>query len=406
MKNFKKFYHQLEPQFKKNFFYILISYFLGLFAYPLIRSVTTALYMETFGAKATPKAWFLGVIGLTITIYICNRIQRKIGIHKLFVGICLFSLVMFGGSYFLFIKGFKMAAYIFFIWKEIYIVLLIHLILGFSNACFNLEQMKRLFSLVGAAGSIGGIIGGLMTSYLAKSYGTGILFYLSMAIIAANAYFFSKTVGTYKVDESKKDLTPLQSIKGIGGYVALVAAVVALSQFCINIGNLQFNLLFEKVVTSTVDKSVYLGKIYTIINTVSLFFQFFLIPYFFIRVSNKRIQLAVPVFYMIISSLGLGIFSSSLFAVAGTFILFKSTDYSIFAASKEILYHALSPVQKYGTKYITDMFVYRTSKALIALILIGVQSIFYVRAMLVVFLISWIICLIALFKKQAKLIEE
>ena len=93
-------------------------------------------------------------------------------------------------------------------------------------------------------------------------------------------------------------------------------------------------------------------------------------------------------------------------AVAGTFIAFKATDYSVFAASKEILYHALSPMQKFGTKYITDMFVYRFAKALIALVLIGFQEIFYLRIMLIVFLSLWIICLFILFNKQRKLIEE
>ena len=54
--------------------------------------------------------------------------------------------------------GIKWASYLFFVWKEIYIVLLIHLILAFCNVNFNLEQMKRLSGPIGAVGSVGGIL--------------------------------------------------------------------------------------------------------------------------------------------------------------------------------------------------------------------------------------------------------
>ena len=74
----------------------------------------------------------------------------------------------------------KPMAYTLFAIKEVYIVLLIHLCLAFSNSYFSMEQVKRLYGPLGGAGSIGGIIGGQLTSNIAKDYGTNVVLFTSL----------------------------------------------------------------------------------------------------------------------------------------------------------------------------------------------------------------------------------
>jgi ATP:ADP antiporter, AAA family len=406
MKNLKQFFSTLDVDFKKNLFFILASYFLALFTYPLIRSATTTYFLASYGAKSTPKAWLIAVCALTVVIWMANRIQSKIGLQKLYLGICIFSSFIFLGAMLGHFYGIQLLSYVLYVWKEIYIVLLIHLVLAYSNTLFNLEQMKRLYGYIGASGSVGGVLGGLLTSYLSNSYGVSTVVYVAIAAIFCNGFVFYRTRPIKIKLTEKSDMTPLSSIKDIKLYVFLVASVVALSQFCINIADLQFNLLFEKAVSGAVQRTAYQGKLYSLINLVSFFFQIVIIPFFFVRVSNKKIQYAIPLFYLFLSVVGLGFGGGLLFSVAGTFILFKATDYSIFSVSKEILYHALTPIQKFGTKYITDMVVYRAAKATIAVILIFVQDLTTLRVMLVSFLLLWFVLLAVLFKKQSSLVEE
>ncbi len=89
--------------------------------------------------------------------------------------------------------------------------------------------------------------------------------------------------------------------------------------------------------------------------------------------------------------------------MAALFIYFKSADYSIFSAGKEILYQPLTSSQKYGAKYLTDMLVYRFSKALIAAVLIYLQSSTILNMMMISFLVIWLILIVKLFKIQHKL---
>jgi AAA family ATP:ADP antiporter len=390
----------LTAQSKKNILFIFISYFFVLFTYPFIRAAATSYFIQSYGGAATPKAWLAAVIALSGAIFISNRIQNKLGVQSLFAWVCFVSLAIFGSSLYFYLTNLKIFSYFFFVWKEVYIVILVHLILAYCNTIFTLEEMKKIYGPIGACGSIGGIVGGLLTSYLSKKYGVNSLFVLTGFGLMANAFFFSRTLKEVSLEKEEEKITPLESIKDIKQYVLLIACIVALSQFVINIANLQFNLLFTEAVALASEKASYIGQIFAAINGVTLFFQVLIIPYFFVKIDNKKIQAAVPLIYIALSIFGLGFGAGSILLVGGAFIAFKSFDYSIFTVSKEILYHSLKNKQKYGAKYIVDMVVYRAAKAAIAVVLIGVQNITALRIMTGVFLGLWLICLKKLFSLQ------
>ena len=90
-------------------------------------------------------------------------------------------------------------------------------------------------------------------------------------------------------------------------------------------------------------------------------------------------------------------------AIASFYIYLKASDYSFFSAAKEILYQPLKVQQKYGAKYLTDMLVYRVAKALIAAVLIYLQSSTILNTLMLIFLVIWIVLVIELFKLQKKL---
>jgi AAA family ATP:ADP antiporter len=185
----------------------------------------------------------------------------------------------------------------------------------------------------------------------------------------------------------------------------LIGLVVALSQFVIFIADLQFNIIFEKVVTTKTARTAYLGKFYSYINMVSIFLQFVILPYLMLRVKNKHIFLFVPILYLGLILGGLSLGAGSLFVIGSVFVMMKGTDYSLFAAAKDVMYHPLLSLQKFGAKYITDMFVYRSSKALIAFVM--AQFIVYELEVLsilqFIFLSLWIAAIVLLFREQQKL---
>ncbi len=78
------------------------------------------------------------------------------------------------------------------------------------------------------------------------------------------------------------------------------------------------------------------------------------------------------------------------------------------------MYYPLDRMQKFGAKYITDMFVYRLAKALIAFVMAqylldkvkGQSAIAWLTGLQVVFIGLWTILSIKLFREQNKVNKE
>lgn len=391
---FAELWKNSSPSFKKNLFVFLSAYFLVLFNYPLIRASSTALFFDAYGAKSSPVAMFFSVFFLAISIMVCNRIQTGSIVQKVFLYVSLFSSCAF-------VLGSFGSAYISFVWKEIYIVLQVHLLLAYANTYFSKEDFKLLLGPVGAVGSLGGILGGLLTSYLADTtivMWTGVLF----TSVPALFFFFTRPVVT-KTEEKKK--SPLSSLDspGVRRYVFYVAAIVLLTQFVINIADFMFHIEFEKSIVSSQDRTSYLGQMYSLTNLLTLVFQLVLLPLILPRVSERNFHIFIPVSYVISIALMLGGSGIGLLPIAALFTYLKAADYSLFSSGKEILYQPLKSEQKYGAKYLTDMLVYRVGKALVALVLIYLQSSTILNMLMFIFLGIWILLIIKLFQLHRQL---
>jgi len=380
-----------------------------LFSYPLIRSSTTALFIQSFGAKSTPLVWIYSVLSLAFMVGINNKLQTKFNLQKLFIGVTLLSLFILAGAGMLLEMGVSWMPYVLYVWKEVYIVLLVHMTIGYLNATVSVDQAKLFYGPFGALGSLGGIAGGLVTGWLSQGMSTVQILWFGLIFVGVAALCFWGTDRSYNIKPKSGRATPvspLASIADVKLYVFLVVSVIVLSQFTISLANFKFNLIFENVVGGAIEKTAYLGRLYAWINTLSLTVQLFVVPYLLSRVQLFKIHLSIPSIYLIVASFTLLSPLSWLFMVSGSFILMKGLDYSLFAAAKELLYFPLSLKQKYGAKYIADMVFYRFAKGLISFVLLFFQTHMAVNAMLIGCLVAWIGILIPLFNQVAKLKEN
>lgn len=392
-----------DDRYKGHLKFFLLSYFFVLFNYPLVRAASTTMFFEEFGAKSSPVAWLLTVFVLSFAIFIFNRFQARHSVQKVMLWASLFSTVLFLLSTFGFLLKVTYSSYVSFIWKEIYIVLQVHLLLAYANNYFRKNEFKSIIGPVGAIGSIGGILGGLFTTYLSKSLGTEFVSWFSLAFVLVPAVLFYRTPELKDEGQATKQ-SPVESINvpGVKGYVFYIALVVMLSQFVINIADFKFNLAFEKSITLSSERTAFLGTIYTWTNTISLILQFAVLPFLLPRISERSLHFFIPVTYLCFLA-GAGASSAQvLLPVAIFYTYLKASDYSLFNAGKELLYQPLLPEQKYGAKYLTDMLVYRVAKAMIAAVLIYLQSSFILNMMMTGFLILWIILVVKIFQIQRR----
>jgi AAA family ATP:ADP antiporter len=394
-----------DRDFKKNLAFFFISYFFALFNYPLIRASTTSLFFEAYGAKSTPAAWAWAVVFLSGSIYLCNRLQKSRSVQLVFTIASILSAVIFLLGSLSFFNGNNLFAYFSFIWKEICVVIQIHLLLGYANNYFDKKIFRLLVGPVGAVGSLGGILGGLLTSKLSSYGGTLMVLQVGVAFVIMPIIFFLLTKKVQASDEKAK--SPIASLDTpvIRKYVFYICAMVALAQFIINIVDFKFNLAFELAVPTADLRTAYLGNIYAWMNGLTFVFQFFLLPFILLRVSERNLHLFIPLSFLLCLVALMLSPQVGLIPIASLYIYFKAADYSFFSAGKEILYQPLDGPQKYGAKYLTDMLVYRSSKALVAVVLIYLQSSAILDMMMMAFLFIWLLVVVKLFGLHRKLFQ-
>lgn len=396
LKSFKSFTYEQ----KEGLAFFLLSYFFSLFNYPLVRASTTSTFLEVFGAKSSPSAWLWTVFFLSLAVSFSNWLQARLSVQKVFFIISLLSS-------FLFLMTEKVGelsylGYLPFIWKDIYIVLQVHLLLAFINQALNRDLFKKLVGPIGAIGSLGGVLGGVLTSYLSSTGPVSNVVLAASFFVLLPGLVFLKTRNTFAERQERKRESPLKSFTPeVKKYVFYITAVVVLTQFVINLADFQFNLSFENSIQGKETRTEYLGHLYSLTNLLTLILQFFLVPLILTKVKEKSFHYFIPTSYfvgMLLLLLGGGSFG----AIAAFYIYIKASDYSFFSSAKELLYQPLNSAQKYGAKYITDMLAYRYSKALIALILIYVQSLFMINLLMVIFLILWGLTITKLFQAYPK----
>ena len=398
-------FQKIEDKKKLDLFRLGFSLFLLFFSYPLLRSTTTSLLITHHGAKASPYAWIYSVLALSVVVSLINSLQNKLRSQHLYFLLSGGTTLFFFAFYVLLINQGNIWAYPLYVLKEVYIVLLVHSVLGHLNASVDESMAKLVYGPLGALGSLGGIIGAFLTSAVVKSVGEEILLLSGIVIVLLTNLFFWFTseveVKKNEKGEKEKKPNPIASTKGARVFIFLIAMLVLLSQFIINIGNYQFNIQLADLFSSSIEKTEYLGKVYGTINLVSLVIQITILPILFRYVKPFYTHLSIPLVYgaAFLFSLLMG---GSLIPLTITFVVFKGIDYSLFGAAKELLYFALSDLQKYGAKYGADMITYRLAKGLISLILIKIPT-SLTNPLLGVCLGGWIVCLIPLFKQYKTL---
>ncbi|MEE2779617.1 MAG: hypothetical protein VYE15_03770, partial [Myxococcota bacterium] len=112
--------------------------FLLLASYAVARPATESLFLEAHGSQALPQVWIAVALVSTLVVSFYNRYASSVGLLQLY-GVCagvsggVLCLLM--GVNALEVPGSAFALYV---WKDVYIVILIELFWSYANTAFAL----------------------------------------------------------------------------------------------------------------------------------------------------------------------------------------------------------------------------------------------------------------------------
>jgi len=367
-------YKQKERLFL--FFAMLCSFFICC-EYAVVRPIANSLFVENFGAKLFPYAW-LALVPLNLFfVHIYNRLIPKWGSRKLFVTLigivitlnCTFAAVS---------KLAPTLIFFFYMWKEIYIMLMFQLVWSVIHANVNFSRAKYVYGVFFGFGGVGSMVGSSFPGFFAVAYGTETLIYLTLPIYALlllsywrMSHYCSGEVPHHEEVEKGGILHGVKLISQ-SRFLIFALLIVMFMQMIAAITDFQLNDFLGKVYLDKDIRTEHAARIMGIIHILTVALQF-IGTYFLIQaIGFKRLHYLVPLLIAISASSLL--FVPALAIVSIGFITCKTLDFSVFGVIKEMLYVPLKPDEKFRAKAVIDVFAYRTSKAVASLMIILATS--------------------------------
>lgn len=346
----------------------------ALAGYEFIRSISNTLFKAAYGAENLPVVMALVPIAVGLMLYSYGRLLSRFGPRKTLFITTLASAVFILGCFFAIRIGFQPATAVLYLFREAYIVLLIEQYWSFINSSLGEESAKKLNGPICGLASFGSIAGGILLYQFTQTFGTlnMLLFAAAITIPAA----FISDFAYAKIGEPKQE-TPKQGHLGLkefrlNPFLVFLLLVIIAAQVVSTTFDIRFQGILQVEIPDPDKQTAFSGGFFAWLNAIAAIFQFVITPTALRFFSLKWIYLLIPLVH-VATSLFLTL-SPSLSSAGLAYLSFKVIDYSLFRASKEILYIPFSFDVRYRAKEVVDAFGYRFGKGVTSLVLVLFQK--------------------------------
>jgi ATP:ADP antiporter, AAA family len=252
---------------------------------------------------------------------------------------------------------------IFFIWVSVFNLFATTMFWSFMADVFTPEQGKRLFGFIAVGGSLGGIVGGFVTSSLAGKLSTA----LFLLITAAMLEIAAQCVRLFPANFRKHDQPSEQPIGGKfwegathivrSPYLLGLAAFLILYTITNTWAYFQQSDLTGHQLQDRAARTSFLANIDIAVNTITVLIQVFLtgrlMKWFGVGVTLVLMPLLSAVGFAAIG------FAPILTVLATFQILRRAAGFALLRPAREVLFTVLQREDKYKAKSLIDTFGYR-----------------------------------------------
>ena len=277
-----------------------------------------------------------------------------------------------------------MVARVFFVWVSVFSLFAVAVFWSFMADLFTAEQGKRLFGFIGAGGTAGGLLGPLITIQLSKPLGSvNLLIAAGLLLeIAVFCVYRLERVATVHVGADGELQAEPQRIGGSvfaafldfvrSPYLLGVGLWVSLLSFCATIVYFeQANIVSAAMHDRDAQTRIFAG-IDLVVNLLSLATQVFVTGQVLKRFGTGVAAGALPAVYVLgFAALFL---APTLAVVIALQIVQRWMNFAIANPARQVFFTVIGREEKYKTKNLIDVVVYRGSDALYGWVFDGLQA--------------------------------
>ena len=346
----------------------------------VIKPIRDASFLDELGSRNLPWAYATAlIVGLLVALH--SKIQARLSRSGLVLGSLAVFVLTCLAFWRIFPLGWKWLPLAFWMWANMFVIVLVTQFWIVVNDVFNPREAKRLIGFFGSGGILGGIVGALLTGLLARPDNATRLLLPASLLLACSALpvlaIFKRqkrngrasASAAIPATEGKAGFKAcLDTVRG-DGYLRLLAAVVLMTGIISTFVDWQSKNIIESWPLARNNLTSFFG----FFNAGLLVFSFllqFLFTSGLIERFGLRLTLLIYPAILLLLSVGIAFWPGILLAV-GIKATDKSLSYSINQSARELLYIPVPSAKKYKAKIFIDMFLNRFSKSIGAVLLLG-----------------------------------
>jgi AAA family ATP:ADP antiporter len=273
------------------------------------------------------------------------------------------------------------SAFFLYVWKDVFVVFLVEQFWARANSTYSVEAGKKVYGVLLFIGGFGAVGGGEAVSLLSPTLGTWTVYAGSFLLLipfagimlaafargsAGDGAAGAVRPGGAPAVQSRRGGHTGLSVLARSPYLIAIAAVVGLGQVMAASLDVVFHSHVEQDVLGLDDRASFEAHFWSLTNAASMVLQA-ATPLVFRVLSVRVAHLVIPLTH---AAAGLVLLVHPALWTAGlAFAWFKVVDYSLFRASKEVLYVPLDFDSRYRAKMLIDVGIYRLTKGGAALVL-------------------------------------
>lgn len=309
----------------------------------------------------------------------------------------------------------------FFIWITVFSVFTVSVFWSFMADLYSTDQSKRLFGFIGAGGSIGSILGPILTGALVQHIGVANLLLLSslllvLAVLCANrlegaAAQAQAVQADFKAASAGRDKSP------VGGGMFDGFSLLLKSPYLGGIGLWVFLLSFAGTMlyfvqadvvaaaaTDTATRTQIFAQIAKWVGILSLAIQLLATGRIIKAIGTGPAAALLPLVF-VIGFVAVALNPAVLLVVAGFQAVQRATNFGVANLARESLWTVVSREEKFKAKNIIDGSVFRAADALNAQVFNGLHALMAVPQLALVSAVvsgGWLLLSVGLGRSQER----
>ena len=261
-----------------------------------------------------------------------------------------------------------------FVFMEVVVSLSILQFWMLAGEVFDARQAKRLFSILGAGGSVAGILAGYSLKPFVKMFGSEKLLYLTIFFIGLYV-IMGMLIKKYKEPEDKQRQKKKPTVESkekktkfkFDPYLKSIALLIGLAAFISKIIDYQFKMTAVETFPLQDDLVSFFGTYYMATGAATIFMQFFITGMVLARFGILAGLLFLPI------SLAFGTSGFLMIPLLASVFMAKFSDqvfkFSINSAAQEILWLPIPKDRKKQAKPVIDSAIRATLEGVVGILI-------------------------------------